>query len=256
LGPEYDLYLFGTPRVFAGFPTTVFLAHGNGLFDHRYGGGFYPLDRWISVLEELGRTVKEFPSEEIELRFASAMFSALVNRQPQHPEIEIWANRALSLAERSSNLTLKFQIIAMEARLRVCIGDFAKSQLAMNSLKKMIQSREPSPLNQILLGALEAVYHNFAGLPEKCLKAVSDGLELSRTTGIRTFDSFILYQGVESALRLGEYETAFNLLEEMGSLLGLGGPWHTCLYHCAKTKEAFFLGDIRQLRFIWNWPRN
>ncbi len=210
---------------------------------------FAPLDRWISVLEELGRTFKEFPSEEIELRFASAMFSALVNRQPQHPEIEIWANRALSLAERSSNLTLKFQTISMEARLQVCIGDFAKSLLAMNSLKKMVQSREPSPLNQILLGALEAMYNNFAGLPEKCLKAVSDGLELSRTTGIHTFDSFILYQGVESALRLSDYETASNLLEEMGSSLSPARPWHASLYHWAKTREALFLGDLGQAAF-------
>jgi hypothetical protein len=49
-----------------------------------------------------------------------------------------------------------------------------------------------SPLNQILLGALEALYNNFVGFPEKCLKAVSDGMGLSRTTGIHTFDSFIL----------------------------------------------------------------
>ncbi len=33
LGPDYDLYLFGVPRVFASFPTTVFLAPENGLFD-------------------------------------------------------------------------------------------------------------------------------------------------------------------------------------------------------------------------------
>jgi hypothetical protein len=33
LGSDYDLYLFGIPRVFAGFPTTVFLAPDNGLFD-------------------------------------------------------------------------------------------------------------------------------------------------------------------------------------------------------------------------------
>jgi hypothetical protein len=33
LGPNYDLYLFGIPRVFAAFPTTVFLAPENGLFD-------------------------------------------------------------------------------------------------------------------------------------------------------------------------------------------------------------------------------
>jgi hypothetical protein len=33
LGTDYDLYLFGIPRVFAAFPTTVFLAPDNGLYD-------------------------------------------------------------------------------------------------------------------------------------------------------------------------------------------------------------------------------
>ena len=33
LGPNYDFYLFGVPRVFAAFPTTVFLAPDNGYFD-------------------------------------------------------------------------------------------------------------------------------------------------------------------------------------------------------------------------------
>ena len=108
-------------------------------------GDYGPLDRWISVLEELGRTLKEFPSEDIELRFASAMFSTLNNRQPWHPEIEIWENRSLSLAEGSSNLTLKFLTLFTEVLYRVNIGDFAKMQLALNSLKKMTPSRESPP---------------------------------------------------------------------------------------------------------------
>jgi 4-amino-4-deoxy-L-arabinose transferase-like glycosyltransferase len=33
LGSNYDFYLFGEPRVFAAFPTTVFLAPDNGYFD-------------------------------------------------------------------------------------------------------------------------------------------------------------------------------------------------------------------------------
>jgi 4-amino-4-deoxy-L-arabinose transferase-like glycosyltransferase len=33
LGPDYDLYMFGIPRVFAAFPTTVFLAPDNNLAD-------------------------------------------------------------------------------------------------------------------------------------------------------------------------------------------------------------------------------
>ena len=210
---------------------------------------YSPLDRWISVLEGLGRTLKEFPSEEIELRLASAMFSALLCRQPWHPEMEIWENRALSLAERSSDLTLKFLNLFTEALYRVNIGDFAKTQLALNSLKKMAQSRESSPLNQIVLGLLEAYCNNLAGLHEKCLKAVSAALELSRTTGIHTYDISILYQGVISALTFNDYKTASNFLEEMESRLNLVRPWDVAMYHSIKTEEALFRGDPDQAAF-------
>jgi len=58
---------------------------------------FKPLDRWISILEKLLSRFKTFPSSEIELRVATGMFQSLLYRQPQHREIEAWADRALSL---------------------------------------------------------------------------------------------------------------------------------------------------------------
>lgn len=209
-------------------------------------GDYGPLDRWITVLEELGSTIKEFPSEEIELRFASAMFSVLNNRQPWHPKIEIWENRALSLAEGSSNLTLKFLTLFTEVLYRVNIGDFPKMQLALNSLKKMTPSRESPPLNQINLGLLEAYCSILTGMHEKCLKAVSAAMELSRTTGIHTYDISILCQGAMSALALNDHKTASSFLEEMEPRLSRARPWDACIYHQTKTHEALFRGDIEQ----------
>jgi LuxR family maltose regulon positive regulatory protein len=210
---------------------------------------FSSLDRWISVLEEVGGAFKEFPTEELELLLASNMFSALVYRQPQHPEIERWVNRALSLAEGSSNLILKCQTIFAEAYYRVQTGDFEKALLGIHSLKKMVESKESVPLIQIRLGFLEAAYCRYAGLHERCLKAVSDTLKLSRMTGIRAFDAHILCHGVRSALLMDDYKTASNLLEEMGSSLSSSRPGPAANYHNAKTQEALFRGDLEQATY-------
>lgn len=207
---------------------------------------FKPLDRWIPVLEELGHRLKEFPSEEIELRFTSAMFSSLVYRQPQHPEIETWAERALSLAQGPSNLNLKLQTISTVAIYRVNIGDFAKALSVITSLKKLSQSRDATPLIRIRLGFIEAAYYRYVGLHEKCLKAVTDGLELSRTTGIHMFDIALLYHGISSALSVRDSAKAARLLEEMTSSLGSFRPWDGCMYHSAKTQEALIQGDLGQ----------
>ena len=207
---------------------------------------FKPLDRWIPVLEELGHSFKEFPSDETELRFTSAMFSALVYRRPQHPEIEIWGERALSLAEGSSNLNLKLQTISTVAIYRVNMGDFGKALLVINSLRKLSQSRDATPLIRIRLGFIEAAYYRYVGLYEKCLKAVTDGLELSRTTGIHMFEIALLYHGISSAVSASDHTTAVRLLEEMAPSLRSFRPWDLCMYHSAKTQEALFRGDPGQ----------
>jgi DNA-binding SARP family transcriptional activator len=224
--------------------TGIILACWGIVYSIIFGMADYkPLDRWIPVLEEFGNSFKEFPSEEIELQFTSAMFSALVYRQPQHPEIETWAERAISLAEGSSNLNLKLQTIATVALYRVQTGDFGKTLLVINSLRKLSQSRDATPLIRIRLGVIEATYYRFMGLYEKCLKAVTDGLELSRTTGIHTFEITLLYHGICSAVSASDHTTAARLLEEMSPSLRSFRPWDLCTYHSAKSQEALLRGD-------------
>ncbi len=125
-------------------------------------------------------------------------------------------------------------------------GDFAKALLAIDSLRKWSQSKESTPLIQIRLGAIEAAYYRYVGLHEKCLKAVSEGLELSQTTGIHMFDPILLYHGATSALGINDYPVAKRLLEQMTSSLRSFKPWDLCIYHSAKTQEALFQGDLSQ----------
>ena len=224
--------------------TGIILACWGIVYSIIFGMADYkPLDRWIPVLEEFGHSFKEFPSDEIELQFTSAMFSALVYRQPQHPEIETWAERAISLAEGSSNLNLKLQTIATVALYRVQTGDFGKTLLVINSLRKLSQSRDATPLIRIRLGVIEATFYRFMGLYEKCLKAVTDGLELSQTTGIHTFEITLLYHGICSAVSASDHTTAARLLEEMSPSLRSFRPWDLCTYHSAKSQEALLRGD-------------
>ncbi|MBI4768047.1 MAG: tetratricopeptide repeat protein [Deltaproteobacteria bacterium] len=201
---------------------------------------------WIPVLKKFGKNFKEFPSDEIELQFNSAMVSALVYRQPQHPDIEIWVERALSLAENSSNLSLKLQTISTVAFFRMQMGSFGKALLAINSIRKLSQSRDATPFIRIRLGVLESSYYRFVGLYEKCLKAVTDGLELSRATGIHVYEISLLYHGVSSAVSASDQATAARLLEEMGTSLKSLKPFDLCTYYSAKTQESLFRGDPNQ----------
>ena len=199
---------------------------------------FKPLDHWISVLEELMQRFKGFPSEEIALRVSTSIFMALLYRQPQHPEIEIWTEQALSLAEASSNTGEKLRTLSRLAQYLMFMGDSRKTMLVMNSLQQLAQLRDDPPMTLILVKYVEATYYRHIRLHEKCLKSVFDGLELSRTMGIHVAAYGLLGAGVSSALMANDPATAGKLLEEMASPLREQKPWMKCFYHLLRTREA------------------
>jgi len=207
---------------------------------------FKPLDRWISVLEELMSVGQEFPSKEIGLRVASSMFSALMLRQPQHPMIEVWAERALSLAEGCSAINPQIQTLSRLVTYRLYMGDYRKAALAMNSMQKLALSQALDPLSLITAKHAEANYYRSAGNHDKCFEAVYAGLGLYRKAGIQFNQRFLLGQGILSALNTNDSATAEKLLEKMNSPGSSFKPWDACFYHHLRTHQALLQEDLKK----------
>lgn len=216
------------------------------------GGDLQELDRWISVLEEWNRCFKVFPSSEAELRFVSTMTCALVYRQPHHPAIQRWTERAFSLVKRSpstDSMDLQMQILSHLNMYYNLTGDFEKAIPVIDALRNMSQAGNVRPLMRIWLKRAESVYYRCTVQTEKCLRAVSDGLELSRTTGIHVVDHFLLTQGISSALNVNDIQSAESWLEKKALSYPVLGPWHRGLYHLQRAKVALLRGDFSQAAF-------
>ncbi len=205
------------------------------------------LDRWISILETLLQDSPKFPSEEIEGLVASNMLGALAVRQPHHPAVEGWAQRVLESAERQSNIYLRLQNLTRLVIYRTYIGDTQKSLQAIHALQQLTRSPQAPPLALVAAKHAEAMHHNQAGDSyEKCLKAVSEALELARTTGVHVLDPMILGQGVYSALKFGDRATVENLLDQMAASSHSFRPWEACFYHLLRTREGLLRGAFNQ----------
>jgi len=207
---------------------------------------FKLFDKWISVIEELIHDFKEFPSKEIGARVASSMFIALVVRQPQHPEIEAWSERALGSLEDHTTINAKIFALFRQVFYRQWIGNYEKLALAVNSLLQLTQSRDAGSFALMAGKFAEAIYYRITGSHKKCLKAISDGLEISRNTGIHILDHMFLVHGIMSALSASDRETTEKLLEKMASSLHRFKPWDTCFYHYLRTREGLLRGDFKQ----------
>ena len=220
---------------------------GMGLFLSSWGvvlsilvemADFKPLNTWIPILENLEQRYPAFPSEEIELRFVEAVFSSLVYRNPGHPDIERWADRAFSLAGRTSNIHLKIQTMGFLAFFHDYTGEFEKALAAINLVKGLIRSRESTPSGQLIFLALESTHLLQCGYPEKCLTVVEEALELFQSAGIRMFKVSTLSNGIVAAFNLNDQTKVDQWIYEMEASLDHSRSWDLACYHSVKILQC------------------
>lgn len=177
------------------------------------------LDHWINTLEDLMNKVKDFPSQEIGARVAFGMVAAMALRWPHHPEFYKWAEKASSLTEPPQMIDIRMWSLYHLYLREVTMGELEKAAFARNLLSQLIKSRGTSPFLKIMGTLADAIHYQVLGFHEKCIEAVSEGMELSRTTGIHIVDQPLLVHVVMSGINVNDFETAREFLDRLRSSL-------------------------------------
>jgi len=209
-----------------------------------YSWEFKKFDKWFQVFEKLMQDFEKFPSKEIEGRVASSMYAALVYRKPQHPEIETWAERALSLARNNKDVESQIQTLFHAMSHATFRGGSPKAAPFIESLNELTKSLRVSPLGQITARLAQAICHTMRGSHENCLEAVSDGLKLSRETGVHVMDILLLGNAASCALEVEDLKSAGNELGKMTAVLDIVGPFEKSFYHLLRSREALIQNNL------------
>lgn len=146
------------------------------------------------------------------------MVSILITRQPWHPELDAWAQQALSLAETCSNAYVEMNAFYQMAFYRVFTGQLGKASHPINLLRPLSRSQKVPPLTLLLQKCVETIYYRFWGMHEEVLRTVPEAMEISRKTGIRGFD-YLLAHGAASALNVQDFKGAEEFLVKLDSSL-------------------------------------
>jgi ATP/maltotriose-dependent transcriptional regulator MalT/DNA-binding SARP family transcriptional activator len=167
--------------------------------------GYDQLDHWIDELNtHIRDPLQEFPSPWIGAQVSTCMFSALAQRQSGHPEIEQWGNRALALTEAPEFKSERTMVLFHLILYGVYAGHFDKATLALELLSSLNRTLEIKSLVRIWGYFGEAMFFEIAGFPEKCEKAVSEGLEYFRTVGWHSMDDFLLFHAIQNSLNMND----------------------------------------------------
>jgi two-component SAPR family response regulator len=207
-------------------------------------GNYNNLDSWISTLDELMNEFPEFPSPEIHDRVAIVMFIALTMHMPQHPLMDAWEKRVLTVFRTSGKPRVQAEIGAYLSLYHLMSGDTFKAEIEASKLRGLAQSKEAPAIAMVLGRTAEALYYWRVGQFEDCLKTVSAGLEISDQTGVHIWDFLQLGTGLSCVLSMGELDAAQEYIDKMAP--DMDGPRRlvVCYYRYLISWDAYLRGDF------------
>jgi len=204
---------------------------------------FALLDRWIA---DTGALLHEHPDAldaGLEARVASSLSASMIVRQPQHPDLEHWVERAYTASLGQPDPHLRMHVETRVALSIAWAGHYPKAQQVIKGLQTVIAQHDPSPFALGMLKLTEASFHMLTAQTADCLRAVHDGLEIERSTGAHVMTHQLLAYGAGGALAGGDLDGAARMLSESAALAGPRARFDACLHHLFATWLALLRHD-------------
>ena len=206
---------------------------------------FTDLDHWIPVMESLLDDINDSVDPSVSARVSIAMFSALMNRQPDNKKMPVWEEKVrdiiLNTADNDLRLGLGSQLLLYYT---VWTGEMPKATVLLKVLQQAVTLEQMDPLSLLLWYSTEATYLWKTGSPVESIKAVKQGLAVADTFEVHTHDVFLLASGIYSSCALNKFDQADKYLKQMGDRLDRSRLIDVVHYHYLATGLALIRGDL------------
>jgi DNA-binding SARP family transcriptional activator len=207
-------------------------------------GDFKRLDPWIDRLSALRKAFPGWPAPEVEERVTISVFTSLMLRRPDHPEIGAWVERVVELAQRSQDPACRTVAGARIALYFLWMGDLGRAAFALDALREAIKSGNAPPLAVLYGRVAESAYHWHVAEPDDAVRLADDGLAMARATGVHLVDYHLLGQGVYAALSTGGHAKARPYLRELAQVTREPRELEIGHYHYLAGWDAMLSGDL------------
>jgi ATP/maltotriose-dependent transcriptional regulator MalT/DNA-binding SARP family transcriptional activator len=204
---------------------------------------FTLLDRWIATMDELLKQHPETLSHPAALRLATSLLTSMVLRQPHHPDLERWVEYAQRASLEQDDPDLRMLVQPRVAMAIIWGGHYPKAWAVIEGMRRLSARHEVSPFALNMLKWVEVMYFMLTAQHDECLKAVQEGLEIERATGVNIASHQLLAFGAGGALTCGDLDTAKLLLDQFTNLSRPPARCDLCLYHLFSTWHAMLSHD-------------
>ncbi len=205
---------------------------------------FSLLDRWIAVMSRLLADHPQLAAGPLEARLVCSLFASMVLRQPHHPDLVAWVERAYRASRAHPDANLRMSV---EPRVAISIlwaGHYPKAWEVIEGMRRLVQAHEVSPFARTMLKLVEAMYFMHLAQPERCFQAVQEGLEIERSAGAHVHTAQLLSYGAGGALMAGDPDAAEGFLGQIAALPRGMARFDQCLFHLFSTWHALWRQDL------------
>jgi DNA-binding SARP family transcriptional activator len=213
-------------------------------------GDFTPLGLWIAELQKLRERYPKYPSRDMEARVAASVLNALMWREPEHPEIALWAQRVEdTLGEKDIAVAVRVLGGSYLAYYHVLWrADLWAAARVLAMVKPLVSTTELTPLPRLNWHVGEGYYLAAANRKHDCLRVVEKGLQLAEELGVQVADHHLHAVAVYGSLFAGDLTAAGVHLERMRQRLPAAALLDVFHYHYLAAWPALGKGDLASAR--------
>ena len=201
-------------------------------------GDYAKAEYWIGEMDSLLAKYPQIQSPEIAGRVTFTMFTALMFWKPNHPHMALLEERVQQMIASNIDPTLRMLLTLHFAKYCLWRGDLAQASIILETQRGNLKKITAAPFAQVMWSLVDAFYAMHAGLHERCLQAVTQGLQLSRDTGIHMWDIIFLGHGATTSFSTNNLDAAGQYVKEMAAVLDKNGYTDASLYHAMAAWHA------------------
>ncbi len=213
-------------------PEGIFLSWA-GIMDsivYAYGD-LKEAEHWIDEMDALLTRYAQIPSPEITGGVIFTMFTAMMFWKPNHPRMAFMEKRVRDMIASDIDPTLHMLLTLHLAKYCLWRGDLAQASIILETQRGELSKISSSPFAQVMWYLVDAIYAMHAGLHERCLEAVIQGLQLSQDTGIHMWDMVFLGHGATTAFSMNDPEGAGDFVKGMAAVFEKNRYTDASYYH-------------------------
>ena len=205
-------------------------------------GDFSPLDQWIARIEP-HLASPPLPEGEVAARVTNGMFCALWYRQPHHPDLPRWEERALQVVLHGTDPALRVMVCHQLVLYYRFIGRITAAINLVELLRPVAEAPGLAPLTSIAWYATAGIALWTADHTDQCRAIVDQGLRLAEMSGVHHFDFMLFSHLAWVGLNTGDLELAGRNLERMRALLAPERALDGAHYHVLAHSDARYRGE-------------